>query len=65
MLRSMVVALAAVLAIGPARDRTSVSEPQSEGDSLHGLDRAAPSRGAGWALPRDAKSKRREPVSEL
>lgn len=62
MLRSMVIALAALLALGPARDRASVAEPASEGDSAKGgLDRID---GGNWALPRERRAKR-EPVSEL
>jgi hypothetical protein len=60
----MVIALAALLAMGPARDRTSVAEPASEGDSAEGLDRIDTASGGNWALPRERRAKR-EPVSEL
>lgn len=60
----MVVALAALLAMGPARDRANVSEPASEGDSANGLDRVDRAGGADWALRRERQGKR-EPVSEL
>ena len=65
MLRSMVIALAALLAMGPARDRASVAEPASERDDAKGgLDRIDAARGGSWALPRERQAKR-EPVSEL
>ncbi len=61
----MVIALAALLAVGPGRAGASVVEPQSEGDSANGLDRIDTTRGVGWALPREARKTAREPVSEL
>jgi hypothetical protein len=61
----MVVALATLLAMGPARDRANAAEPTSEGDSANGLDRIDTTGGAGWALPREARKTKHEPVSEL
>jgi hypothetical protein len=59
--RSIVIAFAALLAMGPARDRAVDKEPASEGDRGGDLNLTM----SAWALPRDARKAPRAPVSEL
>jgi len=58
--RSIVIAVAALLAMGPARDRAAAKEPASEGD-LANLQSSMST----WASPRSTRTSAREPVSEL
>lgn len=61
MFRSIVITFAALLALGPARERAVAKEPTNEGDRAIEPHFSM----SAWALPRDARKAPRAPVSEL
>lgn len=64
MLRSLMVALAAMLLMGQGRDRDALPpDPAGERDRVNGLDGSLD--GSRWALPRERRTPKHGPVSEL
>ncbi len=62
MLKSVVVAFAAVLLVGQARDKSPVPPAKGQGDRSTSFDELS---GLGWALPKGKRRVHRAPVIEL
>lgn len=62
MLKSVVVAFAALLFAVQARDKANVPQVKGQGDTSAGLEELT---GLGWAMPKGQRGVGRAPVIEL